>query len=171
MDKLSLVNRLMKTKSSDVMHTSAHARAQNGDNIGAGSTQSFHARRSIEDNRQYIRGYRDSSLGSNFNSATACKQYNAKDDNNSISRRSYNNSRASNFTDGSHSARDTHHANSPFETSSLDYTHNTTVSTKNNNLNKKTSSRINKSSPMSRQGNISSHSAAHIIKPDIHPKF
>lgn len=65
MNKLSLIQRITKVKSSDVIHTSGYARAQNGDNIGAGSTQSFAERQAIEDRRQYIRSYRDSQLAAN----------------------------------------------------------------------------------------------------------
>lgn len=61
MKKLSLVNRLMKTDSSKILHTSAHARAQmDGSGVGP---QSFSERQAIAGQRQYVQSYHKSRLG------------------------------------------------------------------------------------------------------------
>ena len=57
-----LIKYLAKNKSEEVFHSSAYARTQNGSNMGAASSQSFAERKRIEENRQRIRGYRDSGL-------------------------------------------------------------------------------------------------------------
>ncbi len=52
---------------SEVFHSSAYGQAQNGESLGAASTESFEARRSQDHNRQYIRSYNDSGvMGSAF---------------------------------------------------------------------------------------------------------
>jgi hypothetical protein len=57
-----LIKYLAKNKSEDVFHSSAYAKMQNGSSIGAASSQSFAERKRMEENRQRIRGYRDSGL-------------------------------------------------------------------------------------------------------------
>ena len=57
-----LLVQLMKDKLGDVVHSSAYAQAQNADRIGADSSQSFTARREIDQNRQNIKVYKDSEV-------------------------------------------------------------------------------------------------------------
>ncbi len=53
---------LIKDKKEDVFHTSGYAKAQNGDNIGAASAESYAVRVNINQNRKRIRNYSDSRL-------------------------------------------------------------------------------------------------------------
>ena len=55
---------------SEVFHSSAYGQAQNGASMGSASTESFEARRSQDQNRQFIKGYNDSKvMGSAFSPA------------------------------------------------------------------------------------------------------
>lgn len=62
MDKNPLLGRLMKDRIEDVAHTSVYAQAQNADRMGAASSQSFAARREIDQNRQNVKVYKDSEV-------------------------------------------------------------------------------------------------------------
>lgn len=53
------LNRLVKDKIEDVVHSSTYAKAQNSNGLGATSSQSFTDRMKIEHNRKRIRGYND----------------------------------------------------------------------------------------------------------------
>ncbi len=53
---------IIKDKKEDVFHSSAYSKAQNGGNMGSASAQSFAARQAIEQNRQHIGGYHQSSI-------------------------------------------------------------------------------------------------------------
>ncbi len=57
-----LLNRLMKEKKGDVVHSSAYAKAQNQGGIGSSSMQSFEQRKIIEQNRSIVRKYGDSKI-------------------------------------------------------------------------------------------------------------
>ena len=57
-----LLNRLMKEKKGDVVHSSAYAKAQNQGGIGSSSMQSFEQRKVIDQNRSMIRKYGDSKI-------------------------------------------------------------------------------------------------------------
>ncbi|MCL1839995.1 hypothetical protein FWF89_03320 [Candidatus Saccharibacteria bacterium] len=61
-DQSALLKRVMRTQTVDVMHTSAHASAQNSGNFGAASTESFAQRRSVEEQRKFVRGYHNSKI-------------------------------------------------------------------------------------------------------------
>lgn len=52
----------MKDKKEDVFHSSAYAKAQNGASIGVASSESYQVRVNINQNRQNIKGYKDSEL-------------------------------------------------------------------------------------------------------------
>ena len=55
---------------SEVFHSSAYGQAQNGEGLGSASTESFEARRSQDQNRQFIQGYNNSKvMGSAFSPA------------------------------------------------------------------------------------------------------
>ena len=56
------LKRLIKKDKSDILHSSAYAKAQNAGNIGVASTQSFRERISIDQNRKIVHKYRDSKL-------------------------------------------------------------------------------------------------------------
>ena len=167
MDKIFLINRLAKTNSGDVAHTSAYARAQNGDNIGAGSTQSFQARQSIEDGRQYVRSYRDSQLGSNpynrrvVKGSSTLNGAKVSDANNASSQQpidNFNSNRAPSRTSGKHSAgplggSSSHHSRDAIGASS--------------SFGKK----ITKASPVNQQRALPSRPAMPSIRPNSRPKF
>jgi len=74
-DKTALLKRMMRTQTTDVMHTSAYAGAQNGGNFGAASTESFAARQSVEERRKFVRGYRNSRIIGGCNGAPRAKTY------------------------------------------------------------------------------------------------
>lgn len=57
-----LLNRLMKEKKGDVIHSSAYAKAQNQGGIGSSSMQSFEQRKVIDQNRSIVRKYGDSKI-------------------------------------------------------------------------------------------------------------
>lgn len=62
-----LINRITKTTSSDVAHSSGYAQAQNSGNLGAASTQSFEERLDIERNRTTIQAYKQSQVARTVN--------------------------------------------------------------------------------------------------------
>ena len=53
---------MMKDEKKDVFHSSAYAKAQSGEVMGAASTEDFKVRVNINQNRQMVRGYRDSGV-------------------------------------------------------------------------------------------------------------
>ena len=53
---------LIKDKKEDIFHTSGYAKAQNGANMGAASTESYQVRVNVNQNRQKIQGYNRSRL-------------------------------------------------------------------------------------------------------------
>ena len=53
---------LIKDDKKDVFHSSGYAKAQSGETIGAASTESFRVRVNVNQNRQIVRGYRDSKI-------------------------------------------------------------------------------------------------------------
>lgn len=59
----------------EVFHTSAFARAQNGGHLGAASSETFTARRSLDQNRQFVRNYGDSKLATAGNPGLHAKAY------------------------------------------------------------------------------------------------
>lgn len=53
---------VMKDKKEDVFHSSAYAKVQNGEGIGAASTLGYSARVAIDRNRTTVRGYDESGI-------------------------------------------------------------------------------------------------------------
>lgn len=53
---------VMKDSKEDVFHSSAYAKAQNGATMGAASAETYQMRKSLEQNRQVVRGYQDSNI-------------------------------------------------------------------------------------------------------------
>ena len=53
---------VMKDEKEDVFHSSAYAKAQNGGNLGATSSESYQVRVKIDQNRQAVKGYGDSEI-------------------------------------------------------------------------------------------------------------
>ena len=51
---------VMKERKEDIFHSSAYGKAQNGEAIGAASTEGFNDRMKIDRNRQIVKGYNDS---------------------------------------------------------------------------------------------------------------
>lgn len=75
LDKTALIKRVMKTKTRDVLHTSVHAEAQNAGNFGAAGVVSFGQRRSIEEQRKFVRGYKNSRIVSGAGVVARAKVY------------------------------------------------------------------------------------------------
>ena len=57
----------MKIKTKDALHSSGYAAVQNGANFGASSNLSFAERQKIEEERKFVRGYRNSRIASGVN--------------------------------------------------------------------------------------------------------
>ncbi|MBQ6355207.1 hypothetical protein IJJ18_02195 [Candidatus Saccharibacteria bacterium] len=75
-DKLKLTNRLMNVRDkSKVFHTSGYAASQNGANFGAASTESFAERRSVDENRKFVRGYNNSRILSSAYGVERARKY------------------------------------------------------------------------------------------------
>ncbi len=53
---------VMKDKKEDVFHSSAYAKAQSGEGIGAASTLGYQARVNLDRNRTAVRGYGESEI-------------------------------------------------------------------------------------------------------------
>ena len=53
---------VMKDKKEDVFHSSAYAKAQNGESMGAASSESYNVRVNINQHREKVRGYGDSEI-------------------------------------------------------------------------------------------------------------
>lgn len=63
-----IIKRITGVKgASDAAHTSGYAMVQNGNHIGASSTQSFSERRAIDHNRTMVQSYRDSMVATGGN--------------------------------------------------------------------------------------------------------
>ena len=74
-DKTALLKRVMRTQTTDVMHTSGYARVQNAGSFGSASTESFTDRRSIEEQRKFVRGYHNSKIIGGAVGAPRAKTY------------------------------------------------------------------------------------------------
>ena len=67
---------IMKDEKEDIFHTSAYGKAQNGQGMGAASSQSFAERRQTDANRTVIRGFNSSSIaGSAIGNGPRAKAY------------------------------------------------------------------------------------------------
>ena len=62
-----LINRVSKTKSADVMHSSGYAQVGNSGNFGAADSTSFAERRKIEQNRKLVQGYKNARIAAGTN--------------------------------------------------------------------------------------------------------
>lgn len=75
-NKNPLAKRLIHEERKNVFHSSAYAKAQSGEVIGAASIESFDERQKIEQNRKIIRGYNDSRVATQrYAGAPRAKQY------------------------------------------------------------------------------------------------
>ena len=75
LSKVALIKRVMKTQTADVAHTSAHAQAQNAGGFGAVSAESFAVRRSVEEQRKFVRGYKNSRIIAGATTVARAKTY------------------------------------------------------------------------------------------------
>lgn len=75
MDKNPFLKYVMKDNKEDIFHSSAYGKAQNADGMGTASTETFAARRATESNRQFVKSYGDSRIGSASNPACRAKTY------------------------------------------------------------------------------------------------
>ena len=62
MDKNPFLKQLMKDEKADVVHSSAYAKTQNTNGIGAASVESFAARQALEAKRTMVKNYKDSMI-------------------------------------------------------------------------------------------------------------
>lgn len=71
------IQRITKTSTSDVAHSSGYANVQNAGNFGAASSaaQSFEGRLDIEKNRKIIQGYRRAMVAQRVNTYDRAKTY------------------------------------------------------------------------------------------------
>lgn len=58
--KNPFIKYLMREQKENIFHSSAYGKAQNGEAIGAASTEGFNDRMKIDRNRQIVKGYNDS---------------------------------------------------------------------------------------------------------------
>ena len=76
MNSNPLLKRLMNPEKGEVFHSSAFAKVQGSEGIGAASSEGFEARMNREEDRTFVRGYGDSeiaNMGRRF--APKAKQY------------------------------------------------------------------------------------------------
>ena len=73
----ALIQRIMKMKVEDAMHSSGYAVAQNGGNFGAVDTTTFAERKKIEEQRKFIQGYRNSKIATGIKGMPKAKTYTA----------------------------------------------------------------------------------------------
>lgn len=62
-----LIQRITKTTSADVVHSTGYAQAQNGGNIGAIGGGSFESRQNIESDRKMVQAYRNARVAQGVN--------------------------------------------------------------------------------------------------------
>lgn len=74
-NKNPLLKYMMKTQTPEVLHSSGYAKAQNKDSFGAASTETFTERQRIEEQRKFVRGYRNSRLATSATSGYRAKAY------------------------------------------------------------------------------------------------
>ncbi|MDR3297840.1 MAG: hypothetical protein LBT19_00450 [Candidatus Nomurabacteria bacterium] len=70
-----LLKYVMKTQTPEVLHSSGYAKTQNADSFGAASTETFSERRRIEEQRKFVRGYRNSLLAAGTSGIPRAKTY------------------------------------------------------------------------------------------------
>lgn len=66
---------VMKDEKEDIFHSSAYGKSQSGANLGAASSESFAARRTTDQHRQFVQGYGSSRLSSTPINAQRAKTY------------------------------------------------------------------------------------------------
>lgn len=62
-------------KKEDIFHSSAYGVSQNGQGIGVSSTESFETRQKIDNNRQFVQGYKDSGMVRSMPGTPRAKTY------------------------------------------------------------------------------------------------
>lgn len=62
-------------KKEDIFHSSAYGVSQNGQGMGVASTESFAARQQINNNRQFVQGFKDSGMVRSMPGAPRAKTY------------------------------------------------------------------------------------------------
>ena len=60
---------------SEVFHSSGYAKAQSGANFGAASNESFSARKTIDENRKFVRKYNNARIMNNTYAFERAKRY------------------------------------------------------------------------------------------------
>ena len=74
--KNPFIKYIMKEKKENIFHSSEYGKAQNAENMGVASTESFEERMKIEKNRQIVRGYNDSRVANGvYMNGPRAKQY------------------------------------------------------------------------------------------------
>ena len=81
MDKNPFLKQLMKDEKADVVHSSAYAKTQNTDGIGAASVESFATRQALEAKRTMVKNYKDSMIAVKANlDKTGVRKFNFNND-------------------------------------------------------------------------------------------
>lgn len=62
-------------KKEDIFHSSAYGVSQNGQGMGVASTESFSTRQQINNNRQFVQGFKDSGIVRSMPGAPRAKAY------------------------------------------------------------------------------------------------
>lgn len=63
------------TKKADILHSSGYAKEQSGDNVGAAGVASFAARSAVNEQRKYVREYRNARLLQGIRGLERAKTY------------------------------------------------------------------------------------------------
>lgn len=66
---------IMKDEKEDIFHSSAYGKSQSGENFGTTSSESFTARRTTDQNRQFVKGYGDSRISNTSVNMQHAKTY------------------------------------------------------------------------------------------------
>lgn len=74
-DSGKIIQRITRAQTSDIIHSSGFASMQNNGGFGTASTESFATRRSIDQNRKIVQGYRNSQLARGVNNMPRAKTF------------------------------------------------------------------------------------------------
>ena len=75
-DKILLKYAMKNDKKAEILHSSVYAQAQSGEKIGAASTGvDMATRKALENQRKFVKGYRDSSLMQGVKGAKHAKKF------------------------------------------------------------------------------------------------
>lgn len=73
--KNPLIKFIKEEDHASIFHSSVHARAQSEGHLGAASSETFRQREALNQNRQYIKQYKESRLATGVNQYCRAKTY------------------------------------------------------------------------------------------------